>query len=92
VNRLRDQWQTLRQAFQSYGRIMRLLWQTHRRYTVLILGLTLISALAVPAQIWLVKVIIDRVSLLLTATGAPAAVVWAPVVTPAILSMCVDCF
>ncbi len=84
MNRLRGQWQTLRQACQSYGRIVRLLWQAHPRYTLLIIGLTLISSLAAPAQIWLVKVIIDRVNLLLTTTAAGAPMVWSPLVTPAI--------
>lgn len=51
---------------------------------MLIFVCTFIHALATPAQIWLVKVLIDRVSLLVTTTGADTTTEWWLVVTPAI--------
>ncbi|MCB0188761.1 MAG: hypothetical protein KDE31_31040, partial [Caldilineaceae bacterium] len=82
---MQTQWQTIRQVLQYYPRVFRLLWEASPRYTLAILSLTVISSLATPAQIWLVKVIIDRVGLLVTSVQPGGAVDWMVVATPAIL-------
>ena len=67
---MHKQWQAIQRVFQQYLRVFRLVWQASPRYTGMVLGLTVIGSLAAPAQIWLVKVIIDRVGLLLRITSA----------------------
>lgn len=47
-----------------YIRALRLVWDANPRYALLSLITALFTALAVPAQVWIAKVIIDQVSLL----------------------------
>ncbi|MEZ4660481.1 MAG: ABC transporter ATP-binding protein [Caldilineaceae bacterium] len=82
---MREQWQTLRRVLQYYPRVFALIWQTNPGSTLVIFGLTVVNALARPAQIWLVKVIIDRVNLLLAAADPNTAVDWPQLITPAAL-------
>lgn len=86
---MRAQWRMIWQLLPYYPQILRLIWQASPVYTVIILTLTVISSLATPAQIWLVKVIIDRVTNVMTAgpllPQSPLAQPWIDVVRPALL-------
>ncbi|MEZ4706817.1 MAG: ABC transporter ATP-binding protein [Caldilineaceae bacterium] len=82
---MREQWRTLRRVLQYYPRVFSLIWQTNPGSTLIIVGLTVVNALSTPAQIWLVKVLIDRVSLLLRVSDGSAAIDWPQVITPALL-------
>ena len=55
--------------------MLRLVWQANPRDMLLTMLLTIVGALATPTQIWLVKVLIDRVGALAQVTltqGVPA--------------------
>jgi len=83
---MKTQLHHLRQVLSRYPQALKLVWQANPRYTAIIAVLTLISALMAPAQIWLTKVLIDRVSLIVqVAQGADQgpAVAWQALLVPA---------
>ena len=77
-----EAWLEYRRLAGYFPRVLALIWQASPIYGSAALGLTLLSALAKPAQIWLVKVIIDRVAGLLSAGAGDVAVDWTGVATP----------
>lgn len=82
---MRAQWRIIRQLLLYYPQVLRLIWQSSPWYTMLILALTVISSLATPAQIWLVKVIIDRVTNVVMAGPLLMESPWPQLVVPALL-------
>lgn len=63
-------------------RVLRLVWTASPPYTALTLLVTVLGTLSTPAQIWLSKVIIDRVAALL-GTAPPAGMgVWSVLALP----------
>ncbi|MBX3014300.1 MAG: ABC transporter ATP-binding protein [Caldilineaceae bacterium] len=81
---MKTQLQQLLRVLSRYPQALHLVWEASPRYTVGITGLTLISALTTPAQIWLTKVLIDRVSGVVAASGSNQAVDWQTILTPAV--------
>lgn len=81
---MKEQWQTIQRVLQYYPRVFSLVWRANPRQASMIIGLTIVSALATPAQIWLVKVIIDRVAEVVTRAGTEAAISWQHLVIPAV--------
>ena len=56
-------WQTVRRQIVVYfPRVLKLIWDASPRYASLTLFLMIVSAAALPAQIWISKVIIDRIT------------------------------
>ncbi len=55
----------LKAPFVVYIRALRLVWSANPRYALLSLSTALFTAAAVPAQIWIAKVIVDRVAMML---------------------------
>ena len=62
--------------FLSYFRILKLVWEAKPSYMALAILLTVISAAALPAQIWLAKVIFDRLGEILQASSQAQVVDW----------------
>ena len=62
--------------FQSYFRLLKLVWEAKPSYMALAILLTVISAAALPAQIWLAKVIFDRLGEILQASPQAQAIDW----------------
>ncbi|MCK5119515.1 MAG: hypothetical protein KAQ78_08030, partial [Candidatus Latescibacteria bacterium] len=60
----------LRRIVRQYPRAFKLVWQADRKYTVFLLGLTALTSVTAPAQIWLTKLIIDATSALITGSQA----------------------
>ncbi|MEM7131098.1 MAG: ABC transporter ATP-binding protein [Chloroflexota bacterium] len=81
---MKEQWQTIQRVLQYYPRVLSLVWQANQLYASLVIGLTIISALVTPVQIWLVKVVIDRVAEVVSRTETAATVEWFPLILPVI--------
>lgn len=81
---MKTQFHQFRQVLGRYPQALRLVWQANPRYTLLIAILTVIGALTTPAQIWLTKVLIDRVSLLVQGAGPGQTVDWPAILPPTI--------
>lgn len=60
--RMRETWQSAVRLIRNYPRVLKLVWDTHPGHSVLAVLLTTGSALALPAQIWVTKLIIDRLA------------------------------
>lgn len=56
----------LRRLIREYPRAFKLVWQADRKYTVFLLGLTALTSVTAPAQVWLTKLIIDETTRLIT--------------------------
>jgi ATP-binding cassette subfamily B protein len=54
--------ESIQRTLVAYARVVKLVWQASPRYASLALLLTLVSTLASPVQLWILKVLIDRVS------------------------------
>ncbi|MEZ4861079.1 MAG: ABC transporter ATP-binding protein [Caldilineaceae bacterium] len=79
---MKTQLQNLLQVLGRYPQAFKLVWSANPRYTFFIAVLTIVGSLARPAQIWLTKVIIDRISLLVQASGQPMAIDWPTLLIP----------
>lgn len=82
---MKTQLQQLRQVLSRYPQALQLVWQANPRYTLLITVLTLVSSVIAPAQIWLTKVLIDRVNGVVQGAGQGQAVDWQAILGPAVL-------
>lgn len=85
---MKTQLQQLRQIISRYPQAFKLVWQANPRYTLFIALLTVIGALMAPAQIWLTKVLLDRISAIVqdaSIGGQATAVDWQGIVLPTIL-------
>ncbi len=84
---MKTQFYQLRQVLGRYPQALKLVWQANPRYTLFIAVLTLIGALMAPAQIWLTKVLLDRISVIAQGAPVPGAVTaidWQSIVLPTI--------
>ena len=81
---MKTQFHQLLQVVGRYPQALRLVWQANPRYTLLIASLTVIGALTTPAQIWLTKVLIDRVSGLVQVAGQGQPMDWTVILPPTI--------
>ncbi len=52
----------LRRVPGVYVRALRLIWAADPRLTGLVVAMSILSAIAVPAQVWITKMVIDRIS------------------------------
>lgn len=82
---MKTQLRQLRQVLSRYPQALQLVWQANSRYTLLITVLTLVSSVIAPAQIWLTKVLIDRVNGVVQGAGQGQAVDWQAILGPAVL-------
>jgi ATP-binding cassette, subfamily B, bacterial len=81
---MKTQFHHLLQVLGRYPQALQLVWQANPRYTLLITVLTLISSLTTPAQIWLTKVLIDRVNAVVQVAGQGRTVDWPAILLPAV--------
>ena len=58
---MKETWQTLRTLLGNYRRTLQLVWDASPRYAFLATLFATLSAVTGPAQIWVSKVIIDRI-------------------------------
>jgi ATP-binding cassette subfamily B protein len=77
---MKEQWQTIRRVLQYYPRVFGLVWNANPRHAGFIIFLSIVNALAIPTQIWLVKVVIDEVIFFIQGAG----IEWTPIVMPAV--------
>ena len=82
---MKTQLRQLRLVLSRYPQALQLVWQANPRYTLLITVLTLVSSVIAPAQIWLTKVLIDRVNGVVQGAGQGQAVDWQAILGPAVL-------
>ncbi|MFZ4660387.1 MAG: hypothetical protein ACOYNY_25480 [Caldilineaceae bacterium] len=74
--------QSLYQHWENYRRVLQLVWGASPRYAFLATFFATLSALAAPAQIWLSKVIIDRIISAIQNRAPGAAIDWTTLVLP----------
>ena len=74
--------QSLSQHWGNYRQVLQLVWGASPRYAFLATFFATISALAAPAQIWLSKVIIDRIISAIQTRAPGAAIDWTALVLP----------
>lgn len=74
--------QSLYQHWENYRRVLQLVWGASPRYAFLATFFATLSALAAPAQIWLSKVIIDRIISAIQNRAPGAAIDWTALVLP----------
>lgn len=74
--------QSLSQHWGNYRRVLQLVWGASPRYAFLATFFATLSALATPAQIWLSKVIIDRIISAIQNRAPGAAIDWTALVLP----------
>ena len=74
--------QSLSQHWGNYRQVLQLVWGASPRYAFLATFFATISALAAPAQIWLSKVIIDRIISAIQNRAPGAAIDWTALVLP----------
>ena len=79
---MKERFQSFSRAAKVFPRVLKLVWKASPSYTLLTILLTVISSAVAPAQIWISKVTIDRVteSVRLFAQGIP--VDWYAVLLP----------
>lgn len=77
-------WRTFLRIQGYFFRVLALVWRANPAYALATLALTLVGALAGPAQIWLIKVIIDRVSGLVVPGMTNGAFDWTPLLVPGV--------
>jgi len=68
-------------ALQYIPRLLRLVWETHRRFTLAMLGLRLVQSMVPVANLWIAKLVIDEVVRLAQHRGGDASHLWALVAT-----------
>ena len=68
--------------FRSYFRVLKLVWEAKPSYMALAILLTVISAAVLPTQIWLSKVILDRISEILQVSSQAQVVDWYALLVP----------
>ena len=69
-------WRERVAALRYLPALLRLVWQTHRRYTVAMIVLRLLRAFVPVAGLWVAKLIIDQVVHLSSTRGASLAPLW----------------
>ena len=69
-------WRERLTALRYVPALLRLVWQTHRRYTVAMIALRLLRAFVPVAGLWVAKLIIDQVVHLTQTPGASLAPLW----------------
>ena len=68
--------------FKNYPRVFKLIWATSPFDSTVAIGLTLCSAIVLPAQIWISKLIIDRVAAMAQGPASTAPIDWYAALTP----------
>src|SRR5215813_5512162 len=68
-------------ALQYVPRLLRLVWQTHRGYTLVMLALRLVQSVVPVASLWIAKLVIDEVVRLAQQRGGDASHLWLLVAT-----------
>jgi ATP-binding cassette subfamily B protein len=69
-------WRERLQAMRYVPALLRLVWETHRGYTLAMIVLRLLRAFVPVASLWVAKLIIDQVVLLARTPGASLAPLW----------------
>ena len=73
---------SLGQLLRYYPRVIKLVWDASRRYTLLTLLFTALSSAVPPVELWLTKVAVDRVIAAIGLSTQQAAPNWSSVLTP----------
>jgi ATP-binding cassette subfamily B protein len=68
-------------ALRYVPRLLRLVWETHRGYTIAMLLLRLVQSVVPVANLWIAKLVIDEVVRLAQQRGGDASHLWALVAT-----------
>ena len=68
-------------ALRYVPRLLRLVWETHRGYTLAMLALRLVQSMVPVANLWIAKLVIDEVVRLAQQRGGDASHLWALVAT-----------
>jgi ATP-binding cassette, subfamily B, bacterial len=79
---MRESWRTFSGLIGYYPRTLRLVWEASPRYTLVTLLATTLSGAVPPAQIWISKVLIDRITVALNAGQPGPAFDWTPLLAP----------
>ncbi len=77
-----ETWKTVRQVVGYFPRVLKLIWDASPRYASLTLFLMIVSAAALPAQIWISKVIIDRITEAIQASSSGNPLNWHAALAP----------
>ena len=80
-----DSFRTALRLIGYYPRVLKLMWNTSPRYTLLTLCLTLASSAMPATQVWLSKMVIDRVMATVQAATRGASVNWGTLLAPVAL-------
>ncbi len=75
-------WHSAFRLIRNYPRVVKLIWETNPRHSALAVLLTLCSALVLPAQIWVTKLIIDRIAEHVQGSPQALPIDWYAVLTP----------
>ena len=79
---MRKIWQTIYQVIGLYPRVLKLVWKAAPLYTLFTVLLTIISSVVPPVQVWLSKVIIDRITEALQASAQGVPLNWYTILMP----------
>ncbi len=79
---MRESWRAFRGILGYYPRTLRLVWEASPRYTLVTLLATLLSGAVPPTQIWISKVLIDRITVALEARQLGNAFDWTILFAP----------
>jgi ATP-binding cassette subfamily B protein len=77
-----ETWKTVRRVAGYFPRVLKLIWDSSPRYASLTIFLTIVSAAALPAQIWISKVIIDRITEAIQASSSGNPLNWHAILAP----------
>ena len=83
--RMKRIWQSVRQVREYYPRVLKLVWHASPRYAFLTLMLSMVSSVVPAAQVWMSKVIIDRVAESFQAYNRGVSFDWVVVITPIVV-------
>jgi ATP-binding cassette, subfamily B, bacterial len=82
---MRESWRAFRQVVGYYPRALRLVWGASPRYTLLALLATIASGAVAPTQIWIAKVLIDRIAAALEGSQPGIAFDWSALLAPMVV-------
>lgn len=77
-----EAWRSVFRLIRHYPRVLKLVWETSPLYSILAVFLTLCSAVVLPTQIWITKLIIDRIAEMVQGATQALTIDWYAVLTP----------
>lgn len=79
---MRESWRAVRGIIGYYPRTLRLVWEASPRYALVTLLATILSGAVPPTQLWISKVLIDRITVALEARQLGNAFDWTTLLAP----------